>query len=131
MQPEKFGQLLAQAKPLTPEGADLILDLRELLLNGGHPGTCVQCFFALLGNLERPSALSPLRHWLEKSLEVAVSINGETRETLPVSLSGSRNLVDYCEQVTDLIRNDRSYSENQIELTFRYRSDSPTRLASA
>ncbi len=121
MTAENVHKLLSHAKPLTPEGADLVLDLREILLGNGHPGDCVQCFFALLGNLEQPRALAPLRHWLETHLEVSVRINGEHRESLPVHLKDSHDLIDYCHKITDIIRNDRTYSEERIELSFEYR----------
>lgn len=120
MAPEKVNQLLAQAVPLTPEGVDIILDLREFLLEKGHPGDCVQCFFALLGNLEQPRSLTPLRLWLESNLEVSVRINGKLRETLPVNLQDYRNLSDYCQTVVDFVRQDRVYSEKKIELSFEY-----------
>ena len=113
-------QLLPKARHLTPEGADLVLDLRELLLKRGHPGDCVQCFFGLLGNLDRPGSLAPLRHWLESNLEVAVEINQQIRETLPVRFGKTSSLNDYCQHVASLIRKDRNYTEKRITLSFQY-----------
>ncbi|GHC50634.1 hypothetical protein [Roseibacillus persicicus] len=121
MESSEVNELLSQARPQTSEGADLLLDLRDLLLNDGHPGTCVQCFFSLLGNLDRPGSLTPLRIWLEEHLEVAVRINGETRERFPVRFGKSRNLQDYCENTFEFIRSDRSYQEDKIHLSFQYR----------
>ncbi len=120
METQQVDQLLAQAVPLTPEGVDLILDLRQVLLEKGHPGDCVKCFFALLGNLQQPRVLNPLRVWLESNLEVSVRINGKLRETLPVDLDNYRNLSDYCQTIVNLIRQDRAYSEKKIELSFDY-----------
>lgn len=125
MTPLKFQQLLSGAKPLTPEGADLVLDLREILLENGHAGTCVSCFFSLLGDLEQPGVLNPLKHWLEAHLVVAVQINGETRERLPVKLGNAKNLQDYCLGMVGTIRNDRAYEEDKIHLSFQYSDSSP------
>ncbi len=113
--------LIADARPLTPEGADFVLDLRELLLTKGHAGSCVQCFFGLLGDLNRPGSLLPLRHWLEAHLEVAVKVDGETREPIPFAIGTSKNLNEYCKQIFSLIREDRRYDEEMIRLNFQYR----------
>ena len=123
MTSSEAAQLLSGARPRNPQGADFLLDIREILLEKGHPGDCVQCFFGLLGNLDRPGALAPLRHWLEQNLEVAVEIDGETRETMPVSFGNSRTLNDYCLRMVDLVRNDRSYQEDSIRLRFQYRGE--------
>ena len=123
MTTSEAANLLSDARPLTPQGADFLLDIREILLKKGHPGDCVQCFFGLLGNLDRPGVLAPLRHWLETNLEVAVEIDGETRETIAVNFGNSRNLNDYCLRMVDLVRNDRSYQEESIRLRFQYRAE--------
>lgn len=124
MTPEKANKLLSQVGPLTPEGADAILDLRQYLLEKGHPGDCVKCFFALQGNLKRPTNLKALRLWLEANLEVSVRINGELRETLPVNLDNCHNLSDYCQTVVKVIRQDRAYPDKRIELSFAYQGSS-------
>lgn len=111
--------------PATAEGADFLLDMRELLLSRGHPGTCVKCFFGLLGDLRRPGALAPLRHWLEQNLEVAVTIGGEVVEALPVRLDLSADLRDFCERTIATVRHDRAYDAERIELGFRYKAGVP------
>ena len=120
MSPLEFQKLLSKAVPLTPEGADLVLDLRQTLLEKGHPGTCVQCFFSLLGSLQRPGALNPLKHWLESHLVVAVRIDGKIREHFPVRIGNTRSLEDYCQKTAQIIRTDRAYKEEQIFLSFQY-----------
>lgn len=118
-----FGQvdlLLNQARPSTSEGIDHLLDLRELLLNDGHPGSCVQCFFSLLGDLDRPASLRPLRTWLEDHLEIAVRIDGEVMERFPVRFGKSQNLHQFCKHTAEVIRNDRSYRAENIHLSFQY-----------
>jgi len=120
MDKAKVNQLLPKARPLTPEGADLFLDLRELLLENGHPGDCVQCFFNLLDNLDRPESLIPLRHWLESNIEIAVEINEQTRETFPVRFGKTKSLSDYCQRIFNIIREDRAYTERNILLSFQY-----------
>jgi hypothetical protein len=116
----EVNELLNEARPLTPEGADLILDLRELLLNDGHPGSCVQCFFSLLGSLDQPGCLTPLRLWFESHLEIAVRIDGDIRERFPVRFGKTKNLRDYCQKTVDLMRTDRAYTETEIHLSFQY-----------
>ncbi|MEM9080016.1 MAG: hypothetical protein AAGC74_04920 [Verrucomicrobiota bacterium] len=118
----EVNQLLAPARPLNSTGADLLLDLRDLLLQSGHPGECVQCFFALLNNLESPQSLSALKDWLETHLEIALRIDGQTQETLPIRLGTSQSLHDYCHRVIDLVRHDRAYLADRVALTFQYRT---------
>lgn len=113
--------LLTAVIPRTPEGADHLLDLRELLMTRGHPGKCVRCFFALLGDLHAPGALRPLRHWLEKNIEVSVSIEGRVVESLRFQLQPSESLEDYCQRTIRMVREDRSYRDPAITLGFRYR----------
>ncbi len=113
--------LLTAIVPRTPEGADHLLDLRELLMNRGHPGKCVRCFFALLGDLHAPGALRPLRHWLEENIEVTVSIDGRTVETLLFHLSPDDSLEGYCQRTIRTVREDRAYHQPTITLGFRYR----------
>jgi len=114
-------RLLASVTPTTSEGADLLLDLRELLLSDGHPGKCVRCFFGLLGDLHQPGALTPLRHWLERHLEVEVSAAGRQLETLPVRLDGVASLESFCHRAIETIRHDRSFGDSRIELQLRYK----------
>ena len=113
--------LIADARPLTPEGADFVLNFRDLLSSGGHAGSCLQCFFGLLGDLNRPGSLLPLRHLLEAQLEVAVKVDGETREPIPFAIGTSKNLNEYCEQIFPLICEDRKYDAEVIRLNFQYR----------
>ena len=123
--PNRFDDLLSTANPSTSEGADFLLDLRELLLSRGHAGKCVHCFFGLLGDLGKPGALAPLRHWLEQNLEVAVTIDDEVVEVLPVSLDQSKSLEEFCHRAMDTVRYDRSYDAKRIEMEFRYRDSAP------
>ena len=113
-------ELLSNANPQTSEGADLLLDLRELLLNDGHPGSCVQCFFSLLGNLDRPGSLAPLSLWFESHLHVAVRIDGEVVEHFPVRFGKCRSLRGYCKKTIETVRTDRAYPAEQIHLSFEY-----------
>jgi len=114
-------KLLPTVAPTTSEGADMLLDLRELLLQGGHPGKCVRCFFGLLGDLRQPGALLPLRHWLENHLEIEVSADGREIDVLPVRLDRAADLEGYCHKAMDIIRNDRAFDAAQIAMRFRYK----------
>ncbi len=107
--------------PTTAAGADLVLDLRELLLSRGHPGKCVRCFFGLLGEMDRPGALLPLRGWLEEQLEITVAVDGALVEALPVRLEGSEGIHDFCERAIRTVHRDRAYRGKRIDLGFRYR----------
>ncbi len=120
MSPHEVDLLLSQARPLTPRGADLVLDLRQLLLDQGHPGDCVHCFFSLLGDLKQPAALRPLKTWLENHLEIAVKVDDELKETLPVEFNLSQNLHDYCHHVIETVQQDRAYQGQKIQLAFSY-----------
>ncbi|MCU0795583.1 MAG: hypothetical protein MUF31_06565 [Akkermansiaceae bacterium] len=113
--------LLRSIRPTTPSGADLLLDLRDLLMSRGHAGKCVKCFFGLLGDLGQPGALVPLRHWLEKHVEIEVRADGKRLETLPVQLGRSADLHAYCEEVIRRLREDRAYTQQRLDLRFRFR----------
>lgn len=106
---------------MTPEGADALLDLREQLMSDGHPGKCVKCFFALLGDLGKPGALSPLRHWLEERVEVEVTAGGRELEILPLRLEAGADLESFCLNAIDTVRHDRAYRNQRISLRLRYK----------
>lgn len=114
-------QLLASVRPTTSEGADLLLDLRDLLTSRGHPGKCVKCFFGLLGDLDRPGALLPLRHWIESELVVSVSAGGREIDAFPVRLDRSESLEDFCHAAIDTVRHDRGFKDSRITLGFRFK----------
>lgn len=116
-----LAKLFASVAPKTSEGADLVLDLRDLLLSRGHPGKCIKCFFGLLGELDRPGSLAPLRLWLEERVEIAVSAEGNLLETLPVDLGKGEDLDSFCNRLIGAIREDRAYTDRHIDLKFRYR----------
>lgn len=121
MQAHEVKSLLGSLIPKTPEGADLVLDLRELLLSKGHPGKCVRCFFGLLGDLGQPAALLPLRHWLEENLEVEVSATGQEIERMPVKLDQARSLEMFCHKAMETVQMDRAFSYPQITMSLRYK----------
>jgi len=117
----QLDRALAEVVPTTSEGADFLLDLRQLLLERGHPGKCVRCFFGLLGDLRQPGALKPLRRWLEQHLEVVVSADGREVEALPVRLGRAADLEGFCHQSIDTVRHDRAIDAERITLSFRYK----------
>ncbi|MFC7338339.1 hypothetical protein ACFQY0_14190 [Haloferula chungangensis] len=123
MTSSELQQLLASITPTTSEGADLLLDLRDLLISQGHPGKCVRCFFGLLGDLAQPGALNPLRHWLEENLEVEVRANGREIDSLPVRLNRAADLDSFCHEAINKIRFDRSFKDAHIQLRFRFKDD--------
>ena len=104
--------------------ADAILDLRELLLNQGHPGKCVRCFFRLYeaadGGLVQD--LAPLRAWLETNVEISVRREGEELETLPFAPAKHEDLEAFCMRSIGLIRMDRGYQGKHLQLAFRYKA---------
>lgn len=122
MTAEQIKELLPTLAPATPEGADLLLDLRELLLREGHPGKCVQCFFGLLGDLRQPGVLSPLRHWLESRIELEVSADGREIDVLPVQLGRAKDIENYCREVIGVLRNDRVFTAKNIAVRFRFKN---------
>lgn len=122
MTADQIKKLLPTLAPATPEGADLLLDLRDLLLRDGHPGKCVQCFFGLLGDLRQPGALSPLRHWLESRIELEVSANGQEIDILPVRLGHATDIQNYCQEVIGVLRNDRAFTAAHIAVRFRFKN---------
>lgn len=114
---------LAGIVPTTSEGADLLLDLRQLLLDQGHPGKCVRCFFGLLGDLRQPGALRPIRLWLERNLEIVVNAGNRELEALPLELSASDDLEDFCQQAIRVVREDRAFADRELTLRFRFKSE--------
>lgn len=104
--------------------ADAILDLRELLLTGGHPGKCVRCFFRLFNSETRKGfpLLTPLRRWLESNVEIAVTSGQTVLETLPLSFSAQENLEEFCQRSINHVRLDRGYDAKHIAMTFRYKA---------
>lgn len=121
MTPNQVQELLKTVTPSTSEGADFLLDLRELLLSDGHAGRCVRCFFGLLGDLRQPGDLKPLRHWLERHLEVEVSAGGREIDVLPVRLDQAADLESFCHRAIDTVRFDRSFEDPRIAPRFRYK----------
>lgn len=117
---------LSGIEPTSSEGADLLLDLRQLLLDQGHPGKCVRCFFGLLGDLRQPGALRPIRLWLERNLEIVVHAKHGELETLPLELSAAGDLEDFCQRAIRTVREDRAYRDRELTLRFRFRDESVT-----
>lgn len=124
--PTKTGSIEELLKPLAvemAEEADVLLDLRELLLERGHPGSCVRCFFRLFvtaGSKGRP-LLAPLRHWIEQELEIEVSERGRLLEVLPVEVRSGDTLESFCRRAISQVRHDRAYTARRIRLGFRYK----------
>lgn len=117
----EIDDLLAGAKARDAEEADLLLDIRETLLNRGHPGKCVNCFFSLVGRKRERNHLAPLRIWLEENVEIAVSRDEEVLEAIPVRLEGERSLNEFCHRAMEMVREDRAYGGEELRLRFRYR----------
>jgi hypothetical protein len=103
--------------------ADTILDLRELLLSGGHPGKCVRCFFRLFdsGTSKGFPVLAPLRRWLETNVEIVVTSGARLLEALPLHFAGEENLEEFCQRSMQHVRMDRGYDAKQIGMKFRYK----------
>lgn len=123
--PEIDGLLRPLAEALAKE-ADVLLDLRELLMQRGHPGKCVRCFFQLFqaaGEQYRPR-LGALQRWLETHLEISVSGDGRLLEVLPFELEKEKeqSLEDFCLRAIERIQLDRSYRASRLHLTFRYKA---------
>ena len=102
----------------------MLLDLRMLLMERGHPGSCVKCFFHLFGVAGREGLplLAPLRRWLEEELEIVVSEEDRELEALPVEVRNDDTLERFCHRAISRIRDDRAYSARKIALSFRYRA---------
>jgi len=110
---------LSDIHPMTSEGADALLDLRDLLMSDGHPGTCVKCFFTLLGDLGKTGALRPLKRLLEERFEVEVSAECGELETMTLNLDAGSDLESFCMHAMEIVRYDRAYRERQIMLRLR------------
>jgi hypothetical protein len=104
--------------------ADVILDLRDLLMTQGHPGKCVRCFFHLFeaAGADGKIHLVPLKVWLERNVEISVSGDGEELETLPFALNRDEDLEGFCLRAIDHIRMDRGYRASRLQLAFRYKA---------
>ena len=118
----EIDQLLSLLSPRAAGHADAILDLRELLRNGGHPGKCVRCFFTIAQSLDEPDqGIEALRKWLERNVELAVSTGTRLLETIPFRPQPDADLETYCRNTIRSIRLDRSYRHRAITIRFRYR----------
>lgn len=116
-------EALASVHPLTPEGADALLDLRESLLSDGHPGTCIKCFFKLLGDLQKPGALQPLRHLLEERFELEVSADSNPLDILPLHLDDGYDLESFCMRAIETVRFDRAFPDRKLTLRLRRKNN--------
>jgi hypothetical protein len=119
----EIDELLSQLSPRAADHADAILDLRELLRDGGHPGKCVRCFFTIAQSLaDTPDhGVEALRKWLERNVELTVSAGAKLLETIPFRPQPDADLETYCRITIRSIRLDRSYSHPAITIRFRYR----------
>lgn len=104
--------------------ADAILDLRDLLVQQGHPGKCVRCFFRLFeaAGEQGVPRIQPLRRWLEENVVIAVRAGESELETLPFAPRNCETLEDFCLRAIQLIRLDRGYSDRRLDLAFRYKT---------
>lgn len=104
--------------------ADEILSLREAVLAGAQPGTCVACYFKILGvaaRHRREAVVTPLRQWLEQHLEVVAQNEADTvLERFPVVLDEA-DLESYCQGVMRTFHFDRSYEIQSLSLRFEYK----------
>lgn len=120
---DEIDQLLATLAPVLANEADLLLDLRDLLKQRGHPGKCVRCFFELfeVAGENARIRLKQLQNWLERHVELRVSSKGETLETLPFAVRSHEGLEEFCRAAIQRIRMDRSYKHKKITIAFQYR----------
>ena len=125
MQPnrDEIDKLLFPLGPVLAREADVLLDLRELLLTQGHAGKCVRCYFQLFTAAGEESApkLAPLRAFLEQHLEISVRADGSELETLPVRLREGEDLESFCLRSIRQVRLDRSFQAKRLDLAFRYK----------
>ena len=121
--PREVDDLLCQLALRSAEHADSILDLRELLLQGGHPGKCVRCFFTISHSFvnEQDAGILALRNWLERNVELAITADGCLLETIPFHPQPGVDLETYCRTAIRLVRLDRAYRQHAITIRFRYR----------
>ena len=122
--PAEIDALLLPLAPSLAREADTLLDLRELLMQNGHPGKCVRCFFRLFtaAGEEALPMLAPLRAWIEARLEISVRADGRDLETLPVKLRPGEDLEAFCLRSIRQVRLDRSYPARRLDLAFRYKA---------
>lgn len=121
---EEIDEILKPLAAHLAHEADAVLDLRDLLVSQGHPGKCVKCFFRIFEAAGRDGALrlAPLREWLEENVIIAVRTGGRELETLPFVPRDHESLEDFCLRLIEVIRLDRGYAENRLDLAFRYKT---------
>lgn len=102
--------------------ADAILDLRDLLINHGHPGKCVKCFFQLFGAADAglQPKLSALKSWLEENVQISVRRGNRELEVFPLVLLQD-TLETFCLRAMETIRLDRGYP-GDLRMSFRYKN---------
>lgn len=119
----EFESALAPLASKLRTQADTLLDLREAALARRHPGLCVACYFKLLAPAQRraPEAVTPLRTWLERHLEVVAQDEARRPlERLPVRLE-AEDLESYCFGVMRTIQQDRAYPARDVALSFSFK----------
>ena len=123
MQAHEVDELLSELAPYANQHTDEILNLRDTLLSGGHPGKCVRCFFTICqsAGFNSKTGISTFASWLERNIELTVSSGSRLLETLPLNISQGEDLESYCRNMIRGIRMDRSYAQNCITIRFRYR----------
>lgn len=121
---EEIDHILRPLGAVLAREADVILDLRDLLVSQGHPGKCVRCFFRLFeaAGPEAQPRLAPLKAWLEKNVEISVRTDDKELETLPFTLNRNEDLESFCLRSIDHIRMDRGYDASRLQLAFRYKA---------
>lgn len=104
--------------------ADTLLDLWAMTQEPGHPGTCVKCFYRLLGTArqEESEVLDPLRSWIEAHIEIEVTVDRDEAGRLPVRLE-AEDLEDFCHEAIRYIREDTAIGAPSVELEFCYREE--------
>lgn len=105
------------------KAADSLLDLYGMTQNPSSPSQCVQCFFRLL-QVAEPSAkpaLQPLKTWIESNIEISIQTGSHPSGSLPVQLD-QPDLERFCQEAIERVRLDTVMPDNNIELTFRYKS---------
>lgn len=115
--------VLAPLAPVFRQHADMLLDLRDNVVNARNPGACIALYFDLKkqGGLREGPELAALRSWLEEHLEIlAKDAQGYPLETLPLALRGD-SLEGYCNSIVRDFQEDRVYATPAIGITFQYK----------
>jgi hypothetical protein len=104
--------------------ANELLDIRDAATSLRQPGTCVACYYKVMGRARRShrlDSLAALKQWIEAHVEVIAEAEAnQVLERFPVALDNECDLESYCTTMMDKVQNDRNFEADIVHLRFEF-----------